>query len=585
MKSLFTTVQVATCLCAFLILYGCSKESEGEISLDSSLVVSVSGLEDYIMEPVPIELASRNAASTTMRSSGGGPRLSSVHHYTKDGKEHELHTTNDFDVDFESTKTHPIAVSLNENKGKKGAVNMANGRSLVARQPIGTGVRYRLLMYRENETQPFLNIEGTGAGIQPIAIASGFNYRWIAVSTNETDSSPTVTNNVISRTQIANKDFLYASGTILTQFGENYLNIVFNRYTTRIRLTVDSRGMFGNIADNSVISFVTADGGTLSETGDFNVRDSVFSNFQPVTLRSNNMTGTNPAVRVGTIYTVRPRTVAANSLRLRLNPLNLTLDDGSTRSFADNTVSFGSAFAPVRGSSYDITARLIESGVRVGNSSVRWARSNLRYVSGAPEGFRYRFTPHPVNYRFDASLDLWNFATTTPTGTTFNNIDMCNNVYPTGTWRLPTTQDFQTLPIPNGLERYVPILLGGVGLVANWDRSPNQPANSAYAGMDQLRLPFYGFRTAANARTQQPALALLIVSGQGHYYSVNYGGDPAVPSSVRPAFFRMSYSGLDLLGLLNLLDGYNQEVVSGDASTSFTQGRNVRCVRNVVNNS
>jgi len=568
------------------MLSGCAKDSIKNLADDASLIVNVSGLEDYIIEEVPIELTSTNSLSPAMRNTAiaGGTALTGMR-YRKDDALHELYTSNDYDIDFEITKSHPLSLISKNRKIKTAGLSMSAGPQLVARQPIGADVRYRLLMYRENETTPVVNVEGVGATFPAVAIASGFNYRWIAVSTNESGSSPTVANNVVSAAQIANKDFLYASGTILTQYGENYLNIVFNRYTTRIQLTVDSRGMFGNIAGNSNISFVIAQGGTLSETGDFNVRDSSFSNFQAVALSSNNMTSTNPALRVGTIYTVRPRAVTANSLRLRLNPLNLTLDDGATRTFADNTVGFGSAFLPVRGSSYDITARLIESGVQVTGSTLRWARSNLRYVSSAAAGFRYRFVPHPVNTAFDINVDMWNFATTTPTGTTFNNVDMCASVYPAGTWRLPTATDFQSLPTPNSLERYTPLLLGGVGLVANWERSASQPANSAYAGSDQLRLPFYGFRTATNTRSQQPGLLAILVNGQGHYYSVNYTGTSTNPTAIRPTFFRMNYSGLDLLGLLNLADGYSQEVVSNLSGTSVNQGRSVRCVRAIVNNS
>ncbi|MFD2966854.1 hypothetical protein [Sphingobacterium bambusae] len=586
MNKLFRQQGGLCVLVAVLILTACAKDPVKTLEEDASLVVQVSGLEDFILEEDPIALTAKSASAavTSNTTRGGGPALTRQH-YKKDGVLHELYTSSDYDIDFEIKKSHPLSLVSKDRKIKTDGLSMSAGSALVARQPIGADVRYRLLMYRENETTPIVNVEGVGATFPAVAIASGFNYRWIAVSTNESGSSPTVTNNVVSAAQIANKDFLYASGTILTQFGENYLNIVFNRYSTRIQLTVDSRGMFGNIAGNSNVSFVIAQGGTLSETGDFNVRDSSFSNFQEVALSSNNMTSTNPALRVGTIYTVRPRAVVANSLRLRLNPLNLTLDDGATRTFADNTVGFGSAFSPVRGSSYDITARLIESGVQVTGSTLRWARSNLRFVSTAAAGFRYRFLPHPVNTPFDINLDMWNFATTTPTGTTFNNVDMCASVYPAGTWRLPTAAEYQALPNPSTLERYTPLLLGGVGLVANWERSASQPANSAYTGSDQLRLPFYGFRTTTNTRSQQPGLLAVLVNGQGHYYSVNYTGTSTNPTAIRPTFFRMNYSGLDLLGLLNLADGYSQEVVSNLSGTSFNQGRNVRCVRAIVNNS
>ncbi|TDS13762.1 hypothetical protein [Sphingobacterium paludis] len=576
-----TYIRLILCISIACTLFSCNKGSNNETNQDASLTVTVSGLEDYMLDETPIELTSKHGSRSTAGASVGGNKLNTPFSLDNDGKEHEMYFSNDFDIDFEIVKTHPAsAVATNTRSGNEEARMSTKNLRMVSR-PIGGSIRCRILIYRENETTPIINVESTGSSFPPVAIASGFNYRWIAVSTNESTSSPTVTNNIVSAAQIANKDFLYAAGTIFTQFGQNNLNIVLRRYTSQVVLTVDTRGMFGSIAANSNLSFAIGSGGALSETADFNVRDSSFSNFQASALSSNNMTSTTAGVSVGAIYTVRPRPVTAGSLQLRLNPLNLTLDDGSTRTFADNTINFGSAFSPVRGSSYAVTARLIESGIRVGTSPIRWARSNLTFQAAAPAGFRYRFRPHPINYSFSANVDLWNFGTNTPTGATFNSVDVCRSVYPAGTWRLPTPAEYQALGLPNSLEGYTPLLLGGAGIAANWDRSSTQPANPAYAGMDQLRLGFYGFRTATGLLVQQPALVVALLGGQGHYYTETFNGDATAPATIRPAFFRMSYSGVNLVGLVNVLDGYSQTIIQNDATTTFTQGRSIRCVRTV----
>ncbi|TDS13765.1 hypothetical protein [Sphingobacterium paludis] len=561
---------------ACTLLFSCSKERSNETNQDASLSVSVSGLEDYVMEDTQISLqAASEPRSATIPNSSTNNLLGIKKIASDDGKEHEIQFLNDFDVDFEIVKTHPASATPKEAPLSNHAPRLSAKRSLMARQVLGSGVRYRLLIYRANETTPIVNVEATGSTFPAVAIASGFSYRWVALSTNETTSAPTVANNVVSGAQIANKDFLYASGSFFSQFGQNYLNIVFKRYTSQIQLTVDSRGMFGNIAANSNISFVINGGGTLSETADFNVQDSSFSNFQPVALSSNNMSNTDPALRVGTIYTVRPRAVAAGSLQLRLNPLRLTLDDGSTRTFADNTLSFGSAFSPVRGSSYAISARLIESGVRVGSSNIRWARSNLTYRASAAAGFRYRFRPHPVNYIFDPNVDLWNFGTSMP-NIPFDAVEACNQVYPAGTWKYPTTGDLSALGNPATIEGYTPVGTGGSGIVVNWNRSPTQPANSAYPGMDQLRLTFHGYRMTNGTLTQQPTVTGTQLSGQGHYFSSLYNQPTRTVS-----YLRMIYSGPNLVGPTNSMTGYSQSVVP-IGQTPITEGRNIRCVR-VVN--
>ncbi len=599
MKKPFKLSVSLLALCALLMLqFSCTRtNSPVEENQDAELVVKVSGLEDYVLDETAIELSSRVNSATQRTFTGNSASLGErINKIDDAGKAHEIYVSDDFDIDFEYEQIHPKAALPRDStaKSSKKEASMSTRGAKMARQPIGTNVKYRLLIYRQGQTTPVVNVVGDGLSFPATAIASGFAYRWIAVSTNETASAPTVTNNVVSAAQIANKDFLFASGTFTSQFGQNFLNIIFNRYTSRVMLTVDARGMFGRIADGSNISFTIASGGNLSETADFSVLDSTFSNYQASVMSSTAMTAVvaDNSVRVGALYTVRPRAVTAGNLSLRLNPLSLTLDNGNTRTFTDQTVSFGSAFAPVRGSSYNITARLIESGVRVGTSATRWARSNLTYNASEPEGFRYRFRPHPTN-TFDANVDLWNYLAITPLGNTFSDavLNPCRQVYPSQTWRLPTPAEWQALPLPNSLERYVPLLLGGVGLVANWNRSTTQPANSAYAEMDQLRLPFYGYRTTTGGRAEAPRFLLVGIGGQGHYYSNTYNRntpltDPVQPNTVRPQFFRMNYSGLDLLGLLNLADGYSQLFVTNssspnNSSTAWNEGRSIRCVRNL----
>ncbi|KGE14132.1 fimbrillin family protein [Sphingobacterium deserti] len=584
-KKLLNCIRLVLCLGTASMLLSCSKDGNEATNQDATLVVNVSGLEEYTLVDAPIELRQTNkSAAHVSQSSANSNLLGPVQTSTDERNEHELHFGKDFDVDFEIVKSHPAGTVATETKRRAGGASMSANRSLVAKQPLGNGIKYRLLIYRENEMQPIVNVEAAGSTFPAVSIASGFNYRWMAISTNESTSAPTVSNNIVSASQIANKDFLYASGTFFSQFGQNYLNIVFKRYTSQIQLTVDSRGMFGNIAANSILSFVMNAGETLSETADFNIQDSSFSNFQPSGLNSNHMTNTDPALRVGTIYTVRPRPVAAGTLQLRLNPLNLTLDDGSTRTYADNTLSFGSAFSPVRGSSYTVTARLIESGVRTGSSRLRWARSNLTYLPTAAEGFRLRFRPHPVNYIFDPNVDLWNYGTLTPSGQQQPILrDPCLRVYPAGTWKMPAREDLLALESPFNLERYTLPETGEVGIVANWRRSPDQPTNSAYDGMDRLRLPFYGYRTAEGTTLQKPAATETQLSGHGHYFSQKYTIrlNEAGQLIAIPTYSRMSYNTSAIAGSTSNLGSYSKEVLEEDA-TSYNQKRSIRCVR-VVN--
>ncbi|AJW64727.1 hypothetical protein VO54_03296 [Elizabethkingia miricola] len=430
-----------------------------------------------------------------------------------------------------------------------------SGGAMAATTPMGGGVKYRIQIYvAGTTTNPVADVVATAGTDPAIAVSSGQSYDWYVISTNDA-SPPAVTNGVVSGSAIANKDVLYAksSSPVLAVVGENDLGVVFHRNTAKITVDLDTRGAFGKINNTTAIEVGAGTGSSFTsiiQTGDFNIFNNTYSNLQTVSaVTAANMVNTPGAqgdlgaTKTASFYTVNTSAIPAGNLKVRLNALDITLDDTSTRSFAANTIIpySNTAITPVLGSQYSITARMLESGIVVGG--ITWARTNLYYDGTAARTDKYRF--HPDNeytiasvlnvgidgflslqlngQSFNVTNEFWNWMAATPTGLSSDNVDPCSRVYPTGKWRMPTGAEFTALGQPDSNNSESPLLLGGSRLASVWNLDSGQTANVSYPAKSRnLFVPLFGYRTSSgNTITDSPGSLLsgVLNAGRAHYWS------------------------------------------------------------------
>src|SRR5690606_5690563 len=243
-----------------------------------------------------------------------------------------------------------------------------------------------------------VNKEAT-AGVDPqIQVDGHRSYDWYAVSVGRTDGVPNIDGNKkLKASDLANKDVVFASGSLSTVDGDNYLDITMKRKTSRVQVEVNTRGMFSTI--HNAAKFKLKDSsGDLITMGDLDIISGTFSNIQNfpnAAVAGSEMTDVdgNPdgTVKTASFYTLREGSVAANNLQIVMDKLEVAPDDaadrpGGRRTFAIKTLKYNGAIPLAVGSSYKTKVRLIESPIKV--NGILWARGNLKYNSSATDKYR-----------------------------------------------------------------------------------------------------------------------------------------------------------------------------------------------------
>jgi len=425
---------------------------------------------------------------------------------------------------IESASQFDFTTDMQSNAVERaGQSKASSGKPRAADVPLGNKKKYRLVFVQEGNSTPIYN-SVLSAGEDPdLHVAANKKYSCYAFSVNNADAVPNIDGSGnIASSDLENKDFMFASGEITTQDEENYLDITFLRQMAAIDVTINTRGIFGGITDNSTFSVGSGSGSSFTniiQTGKFNIFTATFSDFadsEPV--KGSQMTVVNSnwgnAEKVGRFFTANTsRTVAANNLRIRLNGLGITLDDNTTRNFAANTIvpiSHAAALNLSKGTLSKTNVRLIESGITVGG--LVWARTNMIYDTNklyggsyrAGNSDAYRFRTNNEYSRPNIDNEYWNFATSTPRGTDYQSVDQCRRVYPEGTWRLPKqdANPFEMKALSDNTNRTKSrkTVTDGNRFSLIWKGT--QAANSAYPDND-LIISAYGYRSNANGGTIQ----------------------------------------------------------------------------------
>ncbi|WP_407483526.1 hypothetical protein [Elizabethkingia meningoseptica] len=473
---------------------------------------------------------------------------------------------------------------------------------VAAAQPMPVGIKYRFLLYDATGTNLLQNVIGSSGTNPNIQVTAGQSYKWVAVSINDAVTVPDLnpgTSKILSA-GLSNKDVLYASGTIVPVAGPNNLSVDFVHKTSRFVVSLDTRGMFGTINDATTLEIGSGSGATFNsvlQSGDLDVLSGAFTGFQNIApvagSAMSNDAANGPATgdtgaKIANFYTVNPVVIPANNLKVRLAPLSIKLSDTTIRSFATGILSYGNtALTPAIGTSYSLTARMVESGVVV--KGITWARTNLYYDPAASQPDKYRF--HPDNeytianvlnislggllslqlngQAFNVTNEYWNWRATTPTGAV-NAGDPCALVKPLGTWRMPTSAEFGTLGQPNSDNTDAPLLLGGVRLASVWNLDTGQTANTSFPiNSRSLFMPIFGYRDAAgNAISDSPGSLVggVIAAGTAHYWSSTASGPSNADYQKRP----VTVIGGGLIHLFGTVT---------EVPAATNEGRNIRCVR------
>ncbi|HFK5529347.1 TPA: hypothetical protein ACGZ99_003424 [Elizabethkingia anophelis] len=491
-----------------------------------------------------------------------------------ESKNEQMVSLGDFDV---LTNIENSQDFQNNNLTKSASIDYTASNPTTANKPMITGTKYRLLIYDATSNTLVKDVDATVGTNPTIQVESGKQYNWYAISTNS-NISPTVnpTTGIVSGNSLANKDILYNHGTVDTQYGENNLDIIFKHHNYSIEVDLDTRGMFGTINNSTSLEIGTGTDSNFSsviKTGDLNLFTGLYSNLQdaPALLAANmvDKTGSGGAIgatKVATFHSVSTTTIPENTLKVKLNKLDLTTDNNTTISFSNSIVPYNNnLIIPILGNKYNITAKLIESGIKV--KGLLWARTNLTYNSSQEDKYRLR-----VNNEYSdptPQADYWNWMAATPTGSSSDSIDPCSKIYPENTWRMPTSSEFNSLGNPDKKNENYGLLFGAV-FSAVWNLDTGNSVNTSYPEKSQnLFIPLYGYRTASGSINDSPVGLVLGVLGSGSAY---YWTSTA-RSTTNADYYYIKYSRI------LILVGWSDYEIRNDVKT---EGRSVRCVRTIA---
>lgn len=464
--------------------------------------------------------------------------------------------------------------------------------------PMQKDNQYRILLYDAAGKTLLKNVVAKSGTNPEIQVDAGIRYKWIAISVDDA-SVPEVTNGKINADDIANKDVLYASGTIDTQHGENYLEIAFHHKAVRFDINIDTRGLFGSINTLNSFKLNSKYDDSWLNKADLDILSGNFTNFsamddRKVVSRLMNKDGsTKDLVKTLTIYTVVPEGTKSEK-NLEIQPVftkNLdrnvyyppVLTKVNTRKYGGEAyliINTPGEVIPLPGNKYTINIRLIESAINVGGIS--FARSDLWYDTSSGQTDRYRFRSDQGHLPYDgtAQTQYWNWKASTPTGTPGSG-DPCSLVYPQGLWRMPTKTELSSI---SQLSSYEYKGFGGSQAdtydsvaVINWARNidKNTPSSegdwSDYS--NRLIFTFDGYRQdnrVMNSRTQVNA------DKQGSYtantFMKYWSGDQESNQGV--ALYNSAT--VNVKGPRNFTTSYKTPSIS---NFDKTLGFNIRCVR------
>lgn len=459
--------------------------------------------------------------------------------------------------------------------------------------------KYRVLMYKQASTTPVVNVVVT-PGVDPlIKVDAGFNYKLVVFSINE-NTVPNIQSgtNTIVASDLTNKDVLYYTAPITTVFGNNNINVILRRKTSRIAMQLDVRGLFGGVNPTTKIELGYGAGTaftTIMKTAELNLFTETFGTPTNVAalgvdkFKFDTTTTSAYGLMLGVMnfYTIGTTTVPAGQLKVKLGDLDIWADvvQAGTPPVNQNviktytrTLTFPTAqnhnpgFTTAEGKQFSASLELVLPKIII-NSKV-WAPANLVYEPAVSPNFPYRFKPDNQMDPYDVSAasGFWNWRSMFPTNTAPTNIgDPCAMVFPAGTWRMPTEAELQGLInlIPGGGISTANYDAAAVGLLSGADIryvfNRSTPAN-------RLDLRMYGIRNVDGTYDGKPEAILFGLFGG--FGTANFWSSTA-SGSTQGRFFEGNYSGIFNV----LLPTVKRPTIQSGARNI---GRNIRCISDNV---
>lgn len=308
---------------------------------------------------------------------------------------------------------------------------------------IEEGVKYRLFLFKADgslESSTLLTSGTAGS----IAVTPGTNYKWVALSYNNTEDVADVAAGSTAIALPGGKDVLYAKGTVSAPTGnaDVPINITFQRKFSRLAIELNTMGMFADMESANV----EVKGLSMS-TATIDLTDGSLNNYvnHTQTIDFSKFTNKDPLYSDAKIAYIYTASNAQNDVRVEVSNLKIKLDDNSSRQFGATPTRFNFSVTPEMGQSHRLLVNLIESPLTTTASGAstgvetKWARQNLYYVAGHNE---YRF--HHTNKATSARNTYFSFRGIVPEKFGKNG-DPCALVYPEGVWKTADEENFRGL--------------------------------------------------------------------------------------------------------------------------------------------
>lgn len=440
-----------------LSFLGCSKDSkisdfEGDVVVD----FSITGIID--VENISEDVGLSNSANQREAVVNKKEQNENLSEYPKEVLlEKRDYPGQDFDAIVS-------LIEINQSQTK-----ISNKIKIGATSNMGANIRYRVFIYRKSTGQFVGEINGisgsanTSSGQSiPFKISRNTEYTIIAFSWNNTtvpvitgsaSSNPTIT------TSATNQELLYNKFDIQTNNNLSFhIPIVFKRQRASFQVEVDTKGLFAPI---QTIGSSTVPTG-YAQYGSLNLVTGIFNGFLNSNAGTTMSLTFNPAPSVATpLYSVVANqyftinTTVINNFSVNLGAIRLLLDNGTTRDYSGMTYIFSNPITLERGKIKRVRIQLVATAKTLTNTTprIRWAKTNLYYSPNATEaqGGKYRMRNHNSNIYSTAtsesviSNEYWNWNALLPGADVAktNTGDPCAQVYPAGTWRLPTRAEFE----------------------------------------------------------------------------------------------------------------------------------------------
>ena len=463
-----------------------------------------------------------------------------------------------------------------------------------ASTPMKTGVKYRV--YLRNRTtghwQTKVFSSNSTSNQDTIGIYNYYSYDWYAYSNNTTVNNdiPDIRSGNSLEVTSENKDLLWAKGEILASSAttNQRLGITFQHKLARMQVNLDYRGLFINSMPNYDFNLALTGASPTFRKGRLDLTTGNFvigshQNYAPSVAPNFPETG---YLDRQTFYFYSSEAKTFGTVKINYTNLNYTTYDGKNvvydqshnKSVTLVGTGSGNIVTEIGGNTV-LNFIFIESSVRSGNATTKWARANLYYEGDAARN-PYRFhrqttqigNPPDDNFMVRSfkipNKDMFmknhkkpdtyvnrpevdqNNTTLYPLG------DPCSEVLPQGAWKKPSLNDITNFvnTIPNVLGIYNNSNFKGITHLVGVSNNSNVffPYDSPYVIFERNGL--------INDEDE------VVTTNDGYYWSDQNPGDGQIGSLLK-------ITGVEAISFANPI--WNVSVVNQDTHTAAS----IRCVR------